>query len=418
MDSLKKLSQSVACRISQLGFSSLEEIIFEIRCSLQFTQTPTKHSMENGFVDCVGAAVLCQKVLSIIYPNEIFRVALVPKTPWNTGKYSENRHCVVVGFFDKEKYIQLIDPTPINGYGYGKISKLFEVKKWKVRKEKFYTILPSCDDWNDYLYPKFVILDDNEISRILATSQMKADLHSGNIIVVKQPPKSLGWRKDYYRVLSKKFFLDGDEIKAFSYIKKALVCFPNDPYMLRECINLLNKQANIDIKYMQYLVCLEKKSTEMIIKYNNQACKKWEKELENSYFNNDWKSYFYYLGCIYWRKQSNNLLSLETLKAVPNVLIGDNELPLYKLLPVWFEANNIKVIVSDTKPNDAIFSFSYIIEKVNLVAMVLDKLQCINKSGWISLFPKEKDVSYGHSFFGRDAHNCLFALIAPELLIV
>lgn len=418
MDYLKNLSQSIAYRISQLGFSSLEKIILEIRCSLQFTQTPTSHSMKNGFVDCVGASVLCQKILSIIFPNEIFRVALVPKTPWNTGKYSENKHCVVVRFFDQEKYIQLIDPTPINGYGYGKISKLFEVKQWKVKKEKFYTILSSSDDWNDYLYPRFILLDKNEVSKILATSQMKADLHSGNILVIKQPPKSFGWRKEYYRVLSKKFLLEDNKIKAFYCIKKALICFPNDPYLLRECIDILNEQTNIDDKEMNRLICLEKKSTKTIIRYNNQACIKWKKELLVSYSNNDWKSCFYYLGCIYWREQSNNLLSLEALRKIPNVLFEGNELPLYKLLPRWFEFNDVKVVVSTVKPKDAIFSFSYIIDEVKSAALVLCELQCFYESGWVSLFPKKKDSSCGHSYFGKEAHNCLFALIAPELLIV
>jgi hypothetical protein len=418
MDYLKKLSQSIVTKLSQSSFSSLEKIIFEIRCNLQFTQTPTRHSMENGFVDCVGAAVVCQKVLSMIYSNEIFRVALVQKVPWNTGKYSENRHCIVVRFSDYEKYIQLIDPTPINGYGYGKISKLFEAKLWKIKNEKSYIISTSIKDWNDYLYPRFIIIDSNEISRILATSQMKADLYSDNILVVKQPPKNFGWRKEYYRVLSKKSLLNGDKIKAISLIKKALKCFPNDPYILREYIDVLNHQINIDRKKINRLICLEKKSTKMIIKYNNQACKKWRKELSASFSSKDWMSYFYYLGCIYWREQSNNFLSLETLRKIPSVFFEGNELPLYKLLPRWFESNNVKIVVSAVKPKDAIFSFSYIINEVKSAALVLYELQCFYESGWVSLFPKKKDSSCGHSYYGREAHNCLFALIAPELLIV
>ena len=101
--------------------SNIKEILLEIRYALTFTDSPSKDEFINGTVDCVGAAIWFKLLIQKKFKITLSLVS-VPIMPYSLNRCDSKHVCLVE---KRQNKIRLIDPTPINGYGYGRTSEWF-----------------------------------------------------------------------------------------------------------------------------------------------------------------------------------------------------------------------------------------------------------------------------------------------------
>lgn len=412
MDYLSKPTLEIARRIRNAESSSLEEVLAEIRCGLQFTTTPTQESMNNGFVDCVGASIVTKNILEQFNFEGICYVALVNEMPWNTGAYANNKHCIVIRILEDKNLLQLIDPTPINGYGYGRISKILNLNEWESQGPRFCFKNKEVRQWNDYLYPSFTIIDREEIEKILGVSQMKSALCLGKGVTLIEPPVSPVWKMEYYRVLAK-----SDPESSAEHINKAIECGIDDPYMLEEAISIFDERKYPE-KLLKELTSRKKESVKALVSANKLACKEWEIHFMNAYQSKNWEQCIYYLGCIFWRKQSTAQLLKKPTKRIQMITHEEQEIPLFKLSPEWFTKNDLKIAISTHHQDASLISIPYRVSEINHIAVKAFELEDIPRAGWLCVLESKQETIQSREFFGKEAHIALFSVIAPELLII
>lgn len=412
------LVTSIVAAIRAGGEFTVESTLQSIRYSLQFTTIPHYSSMKKGVVDCVGAATVGAKVFTDLFPEEIFLVAHVSNVPWTMDLDNDSKHCVVVRFSSTQDLVQILDPTPINGYGYGRTSVWMPVSWWSIEGDRYVpTSVITELEWDEYLYPGFEIICDSEIQKILGVSQMKYDASNGFALVDCGQPKSLGWAKDYYRILANVAEKEGRFTDAMGFYTQALVYCPNNPHLLRDLIKL-GPHCYLGDEVMQ---CLEKKlneSTSTLVERHAKACKTWTKQLHSLKNKGEFIRYLYTAGCIFWREQSIALLRREKPEPIQEVCIESETIPLYRLLPKWFEESNFRVVVSKVIVAQSLANLPYKLREINRLALrVIDSIR-IPDDGYVCIVRHSEVVKEDLSFGGVDAHKYLFALLEPRLIVI
>lgn len=416
MDSIvKKITRSIN---DQRDWKELE-VLQLIRASLQFTPVPTTSSIKEGVVDCVGAAVIGSKVFSKLFPSNSYSVAHVPNVPWTAESSHDSKHCAIVQVNKSDSKIRFIDTTPINGYGYGRISSWTPTTWWNMRGSKYVASQRIKElNWLSYLYPSFRLIDTDEVRKILGVSQMKNDLQQGSELKNLGIPQSAGWSKDYYRTLASHFSKKGDVDTASQMYLKAIDICPNNPYLLREVIEFFQKQK-FNYPQLNLLRRKEREGTSRLISLHEQACLMWKKEMELALEKDNYHKYLYIAGCLFWRRQSIDLLLEKNPEPVVQVSFRGQSLPLYRLLPAWFSANDLRVIVSKKKPDKAFFSQKYELRYENRLALRAIRFESLPEKGWVSIIHNSSSYHAKENVFSNtDSHLCLCALLDPRLMVV
>lgn len=418
MKNLSIYAKSLSSLFDKRKIWTVDTVLNILRKKLQFTSIPDHESLAEGIVDCVGATYCAKLVFESLFIKDSFYAALVPKYPWTKEISNDNNHVVLVRLTNERK-VQIIDPTPINGYGYGKASILFDQKNW-FKQDGIWTLdseIQQSLDWEQFLYPILELIEASDMSKMISVSQMKSDLFKKKQIIDLGQPTGNGWKKDYYRVLAKNEMQKLNFVSAKFFLLKALEFTPSDPYLLREIISSFD-QISYTSEFKNEIIEREKCTTERIIAVHNHAISMWEKKKNLAEKSENWKDYLYYIGCIFWRRQSINLLNKNVLEHIPSFQYNHKLILIYQLLPAWFSKNKMKVIVSPEKISDYLYSSVYRIQNQNRIALNYSKIKICNDHGYVSVVENDFNATVGQSFYALDAHNCLFSLVKPNLLIV
>ena len=142
----------------------------------------------------------------------------------------------------KSKFLsgKRIDPTPINGYGYGKITSFIKKKLWT--RQNSYNVLQISDIesdnfWTNIVYDKFKVVSDNTIEIIINLNNAKYNLNINAypIEIPNRSPNVNGWRKDYYRLKAKEIRnRNPNKSRELQYLLKALKSSNQNPFLLKE----------------------------------------------------------------------------------------------------------------------------------------------------------------------------------------
>lgn len=401
----------------------LEVLVKEISHSLQFNDTPSFELIKSGEVDCVAAAAITTSILKSFFLDYRFEVVLLPSLPWING-VKDSKHCAVVQF-EKGVPIFIIDPTPINGYGYGKISKrlkLLEWQKiengWKLKKQPE---ISKCKFWEDHLYAEILLMTQDDIQKILEINNARYSIKNDIKINLKcsSPKNSLGWIKEYWRTKAQLATLNKKVREAVKCYQKALEVSPNNPYLLEEVIsfcqkNKLNNYFSTDLLEKNKELVIKK-----LIRCHEKAIRIWNNKKEKCLSDENWESYLYYLGNIFWRKQSISLLKNEVLDEIPVIQTNKDFLKIYRLSPAWFKNNRAGILISKNRINkkNILFQVSFIINASDEI--FCNKFLKIGiKKGYINIVNKNfiptKNVIYNELL----AHRQLLGLIKKELIIL
>ena len=211
-DIFKKFSDAYSH--SYEGERTVEDITEDLRHTLQFNDTPSFTDMQNGIVDCVGASVIASMVLTHFFKERAFCVVSLPGVPWLHESFWESKHTGVLEVLENED-VRIIDPTPINGYGYGTITKYFERKSLKKSGAGYKIVhtpdITDVEEWERYVYPYFQELSEQDVMDILAVDHCRSSLsEKPDYSTLKDLPKGTpGWAKDFLRLKAREFVRDG-----------------------------------------------------------------------------------------------------------------------------------------------------------------------------------------------------------------
>lgn len=402
----------------------VETIISEIRNNLQFNDCPSLKLMEIGEVDCAGSAMITAKILERLVPEFSFKIAAFPNLPWMDREIADSKHCGVVQCYE-DKPIYIIDPTPINGYGYGKISRRIiddewvnDGNSWVIKK---WLDIGEFEYWENILYPVFLLIDDIEIEKILHIDNVRFFLRKKEYIkIISDPPKyHKGWIKEYWRT-SAQIADSGMNIKlARDFYARAIEIAPHNPYLLKEYVDFIERnKINYDLTNLK---ADYEKYTDIAIHDHERSVVLWNKKLNSCIFKKDWMSYLYYLGIIFWRGQSLSLLKGEKPQEIENVLINNNPMPFYRLSPAWFKNQRNGLILSKNKIGDdnILLQLEYSINH-RIKDFYFDFLG-INPdalTGYVNVVNKDFKSKEKCIYDSVKAHQLLFSLTRPELLII
>lgn len=398
-------------------------IVAEILHSLQFNDMPSFELIKSGEADCVAAAAITSSILSFFFPKYVFKVVSLPRLPW-INEVNDRKHCALVQFFNNIPMF-IIDPTPINGYGYGKISKKIKIEEWqkikngwKIKKQEK---ISKCKFWENHLYPEFLLMTEDDIRKIFEINNVRYFLKNNVLINIKcnSPKNSLGWIKEYWRTKALLSVANKKIKEATRYYEKALKTSPHNPYLLEEIIYFCKENK---IKKPFSIAALEKDAKLVIkrlIKYHREAIATWNNKKAKCLLHEDWEGYLYYLGIIFWRNKSISLLKNEKMVEIPVVKINRDFLKISKLSPSWFKNNQIGVLISGNKiiNKNVLFQMPFKINKKNndfydkfLKIKIKEGYVCLVKNNYIS----RKNIVYEKLL----AHYQFLGLISPELIIL
>ena len=400
------------------------ELVASIRKDLEFNDCPSFEMMENGVVDCVGAATITARILNELIPEYKFKVAALPQLPWVNPTIADSKHCGVIQFRG-EKLMHIIDPTPINAYGYGRISGKIDESEW-VQKSNLWSIIkwPQIEEfgyWERILYPSFLLIDDEEIERILHIDNARSFLRRGEVIELSSeaPIHHTGWMKEYWRTQAQIAIRNNKVEASNKFYLTAVEIAPYNSYLLEEYILFAEKNkvdSNLEILKRNY-----EKYTRSSILAHERAVTAWNKKLNECVSEQNWESYLYYLGMIFWREQSISLLKKQRPEEIESVFIDNKSLPLYRLSPAWFKNNKRKVCISKEmiKSDLVLAQFKYRADpQITDFYRSFLGLSDDDMTGYVSIVDKNSDVGGLCTRNSVDSHRLLFGLIKRELLII
>ena len=411
------------------GFHSLHEIVAEIRSRLQFNDKPSWQMMAMGEVDCVGAATIAAQILQLLDSTSTYQVVGLPRLPWVRVEIADSKHCAVLRS-DRAGF-QVIDPTPINGYGYGRISK--SLSNLDLVKDDYRLILnsePPINDhlfWENFLYPEFILIDEKEIMKILAIDHARYCLSNNQSFILREsdvPKVHVGWIKEFWRTLAQASLKLGDVGLASKYYKLALAASSGNPYLLSEYSKLLKASGNT-----QELKKVKAKGSEIrkiLVSDHSVAEQLWSSLASKALKSEDWYEYLYYLGSAFWRRQSIDLLVGKVPENILSIQLGTESIPLYRFSPSWFKRRNMRLGLTFSQKlqkNKNLCTIDTQIEQLRLqfINKYLDVKVDDSQNAKIVIFHRNQesdmpsDVQIANNFIM--AHKWLCGLMKPELLI-
>ena len=346
------------------GLIEQNQICNSIRERLQFNDSPNFYQMSKGEVDCVGANIVTINILKHYFPFETMCIASVPKLYWLDDFINDNKHCVTIRFFTKFNinYLQIIDNTPINGFGYGLISKATMISDWLNIENnwKFISVKEKTDNqfWESMLYSEFNILNEIQLVQMLNITNWRSSINCTQLLDNNLLPMAEGWKRDYLK-LKIKCYIKNDSIEDAQVLLSTLKNdFYYNPYVLKEYIKLsYNTDELIYVEQQLFYY------SNLIVALNKSIVTIWSKSLKESYKNEDWIRYFYYLGAIFWRNRSINLILNENQFELPKIKIKNSDIFVHKISPAWFLYNNCTVLIDKHINNNSLVSLPYNINK-------------------------------------------------------
>lgn len=421
----KKFSTTY-CR-SYRGRRVIEDIVKDLRCSLQFYDTPSFSEMQKGIVDCVGASVITSLVLRHFFRDRKFFVVSLPSVPWLHESFWESKHTGVLEVL-KNKNIRIIDPTPINGYGYGTVTKYLpprSLKRHKHGNKVRYTFpFSDIEMWEEYVYPYFKKLSDRDIVSMLTIDHCRSNIASTEdfSLLTHVPTGASGWAKDFFR-LKARFFLKSGKVKeAEDSLKKALAFTPNNVYLLWEYGSFLSK--NGQSKEAGKILFKAEKVKEALIKQQKKIIGFWSRHLLKLKKQERWGAVIYYGGAIFWREQSNDLLNRTAPKNIKKLNYKGVLTPMYRFSPGWFKNTGMSVgIASVSKKISSAFSEIDIPTRVSYGKQFRNSYvyNLPSKGRFKCVVGKKKMLERGGCVFVSrtplEAHRVLTGMVQPEMLI-
>lgn len=382
--------------------TDLQTLIYKVRTNLTFNPTPSINLINQGEVDCAGACFLTKIILRHFFPKMKLSYASIPSQPWNSRKFNDSKHLVLIEFL-KDK-LRFIDPTPINGYGYGKITSFIKKNLWA--NQDSYNVLQisnieSDNFWTNIVYDKFKVVSDNTIEIIINLNNSKHNLNNNvqPIKIPNKPPNINGWKKDYYRLKASEIRkYHPNETKELQYLLKALKCSNQNPYLLQELLVNLKETTNQSLKKEIQSQYIKVKSS--LINANKKIIKIWKEQLKLYFKQKEWGKYIYLLGCIYWRVNSNDFLLNKKNSEYPHLFINEEKIYYHRVSSLWFSKNDFKIFISKKiiKSKNCSFQKEFRISK--------DKINLYNY-----LFPHKKIETFNFIGIGTDTKNKTLTII-------
>lgn len=412
---------------SYSGSRTVEDIVEDLRYSLQFNDAPSFSDMQNGIVDCVGAAVITSLVLSHFFKDRTFFVVALPGVPWLHEDFWESKHTGVLEVL-KNKNIRVIDSTPINGYGYGTITEYFTQRSLK-KFGRGYKISPTLafanvEEWERYIYPYFKRLSERDIASMLSIDHCRSSVsrESSYSALKHVPTGASGWAKDFFRLKARYFTKKNQTEKTREAFKKALRFTPNNVYLLREYGSFLSKNGQSQEATVVYFRA--EKTKNVLIKQQKKIVASWKRHLIKLKKEEKWKQVAYYGGAIFWREQSNGLLDRGVTQDIKELNYKGIQTPLYRFSPGWFKKEGVSMgIVAASKAIRASFPQINIPTKASygkrFRSSYVYKLPTRGKFKCI-IGDKRMLKKMGCMFISQtplEAHHVLTGMVQPEMLI-
>lgn len=398
---------------------SLRELMLLVRHNIQFNNCPSYEDMKKGEMDCVGVSFLLKRLIQKLFKGVNVKVVALPSLPWLRHETSLSKHTGVVVFFINGFII--IDATPINGYGYGKITELLSYDMWQSTNNEWFLkkvdfSLDSEAMWDKVIYNHFKVLNTMDVKTIFYINDLRS--HNLKTIIDIKATNHEAWNKEYWRVRGKLALQNKNKANALKFFERAFQIDNRDPYLLVEFANILKG------KKKKQIIELHAKVVKELHDDHKKIVDLWKEKCKLLYKQKNWSEYLRYLGMIYWRERSLSHYAGIFPEQIDFVSFRNKQLPLYKLTPAWFKNNNVGVLIVNDKDMP---SFQGVRKgKVNEAHIdIYDKVFGIkNISGNITLYliDKDNDLSdIDDERFTLDpvqSHYWYLGILNPELIII
>ena len=344
---LKLLKERVAPGMG--AFDTVQSVLEFVRSHVQFNYAPSYGDLDQGEGDCVSAAWLAIQILQEAFPEKTFRLATANRLPWLSDEFNYSGHCVVI---EREPdHLRVIDPTPINGYGYGLISKSIRLDQFDIHGThlKLRSVQPAKDMrfWEQHIYQDFTILDDSEAHRIASVSNARSQLRTGKLepgLKIVQPREHRGWITRFWRTKARIAQMRGACDQAIQCLRRAMEVCDNNPYLLDELTCLLpagHEKTRLSRRTRDIREEIAARHEAIGIYWREQATAFQDRK--------DWARYLYYLGAAFWRFQSVALLRQEEPTTILTLDVDERRIPLYRFSPAWFRKKGYSVEIAPTR---------------------------------------------------------------------
>ena len=263
----------------------IKEICQALTPTLKFDGKPSFTEMSRGQVDCVGSAIITSTVLNKLIPGSSFSVIGIAHLPWLDYKKYPSRHCATLE--EKENYYRIIDATPLEAYGYGRISEYLLKKDWVKRLNQFtYCKLPDVSHikaWEKIIYPSFIKLSSREISALLKIDHYKSRSNRDKKTDLPTP-KTLttrGWKKELYLLKATAAYENKNLILTRRYYIRAVSLAPMNIKLLRQYRAFLIETGDPDLA--DTIKNKIETASSHLKKVQEKMIKLWSKQNDNYY---------------------------------------------------------------------------------------------------------------------------------------